>query len=67
VCKIHVITRDKIARKAIIDVSNEFLKSNKINRYKTLIKREKSNYINRKAREAFVEIWVPWKVVPLCL
>jgi hypothetical protein len=37
----------KIARKTIRDASNASLKYDKINRYKTLIKRKK-NYINKK-------------------
>jgi hypothetical protein len=38
----------KIARKSIRDASNESLKSDKINRYKALIKMKKIHYINRK-------------------
>jgi hypothetical protein len=38
----------KIARKSIRDASNESLKPNKINTYKTLIKKKKRYYINRK-------------------
>jgi hypothetical protein len=38
----------KIVRKSIRDASNASLKYDKINRYKTLIKRGEKNYINRK-------------------
>jgi hypothetical protein len=38
----------KIARKSNRDAANESLKYDKINRYKTLIKRGKKDYINRK-------------------
>jgi hypothetical protein len=38
----------KISRKSIRDASNESLNINKINTYKSLIKREKKYYINRK-------------------
>jgi hypothetical protein len=37
----------KIAIKSIMDDSNESLKSNNIDRYKSLIKRKKMHYINR--------------------
>jgi hypothetical protein len=37
----------KIARKFIKDASNESLKLNKINTYKSLIKRKKMYYINK--------------------
>ena len=38
----------KLARKSIRDACNESLKYDKINRYKSLIKRKKRHYINRK-------------------
>jgi hypothetical protein len=38
----------KISRKSIRDASNEFLKLDKINTYKSLIKRKKMYYINKR-------------------
>ena len=38
----------KIARKSIRDASNESLKLDKINMYKSLIKRKKRYYINKR-------------------
>ena len=46
----------KIARKSNRDAANESLKYDKINRYKTLIKRGKKDYINRK-QEKFLYLF----------
>jgi len=41
----------KIARKSIRDVSNDSLKLDKINTYKSLIKRKEMYYINKRQEE----------------
>jgi hypothetical protein len=46
----------KMAIKVIRDVSNESLKSDKINKYKALIKKKKRYYINRK-QEFFLHLY----------
>jgi hypothetical protein len=46
----------KIARKSIRDASNESLKLDKINTYKSLIKRKKMYYINKRQEQAFTTI-----------
>jgi hypothetical protein len=42
----------KIARKSIRDASNESLKLDNINTYKSLIKREKRYYINKRKEKS---------------